>query len=66
MPEEAVEEMKKEPVRLFLYVIITLGQQKKNRRNHDIIYFRNQTKGERDEKAGKFFLEDVAPICLGS
>lgn len=34
----------------------------KNRENHDIIYFHDQTKGEEDEKARKFFLENVARL----
>lgn len=39
---------------------------KKKRENHDIIYFYDQTKGEHDEKAGEFFLEDVARLYLSS
>ena len=38
----------------------------KNRENHDIIYFHDQTKGERDEEAREFFLENMAypfPNC---
>ena len=57
---------KPEPSSSFLYGKATLGYREKNRENHDIIYFHDQTKGERDEEAGEFFLENVAGLCLSS
>ena len=57
--------IKKGARRLFFYIekaAIEYGE--KNRKNHDIMYFWNQTIGERDEKAGKLFVEDVAGICF--
>ena len=57
---------KPEPSGSFLYGKATLGQREKNRENHDIMYFHDQTKGERDEEAGEFFLENMAcsfPSC---
>lgn len=55
-------------VRLFFDVMKTayILYREKNRENHDIIYFYDQTKGERDEEAREFFLEDVAGLCLSS
>ena len=55
---------KPEPSSSFLYGKATLGYREKNRENHDIIYFHDQTKGERDEKAREFFLENVARLYL--
>jgi len=57
---------KPEPSSSFLYGKATLGYREKNRENHDIIYFHDQTKGERDEEAREFFLENMAcsfPSC---
>ena len=57
---------KPEPSSSFLYGKATLGYREKNRENHDIIYFHDQTKGERDEEAREFFLENMAypfPNC---
>jgi hypothetical protein len=55
---------KPEPSSSFLYGKATLGYREKNRENHDIIYFHDQTKGERDEEAREFFLENMAYFFL--
>lgn len=68
MPEETVEKIKKEPSGSFFnpWESTCILYREKNRENHDIIYFHDQTKGERDEEAREFFLENVAGLCLSS
>ena len=68
MPEETVEKIKKEPSGSFFnpWEFTCILYREKNRENHDIIYFQDQTKGERDEKIGEFFLENVARLCHSS